>query len=173
MRLVHYGGAMSLDGYIAGPGGEHDWIAMDPDVDFAEMIGRFDTFLLGRNTFEGMRRAGRAAPMPGLRYVVCSRTMPETDAAAIDVSRDADATVAALRSQPGKDIAIFGGGILFRSLLEADLVDRVEASIVPVLLGGGVPFLPSPSSRRHLKLLSHRVYPKTGTVRLQYEVLKR
>ena len=173
MRLVHFGGAMSLDGYIAGPNGEHDWIAMDPDMDFAAMMGRFDTFLIGRKTFDGMRRAGRDGAMPGLRYVVCSRTLSAADVSPLEVSSDARATIAELRAVPGKDIAIFGGGELFRSLLDADLVDRVEVSLVPVLLGGGIPFLPPRTSRSVLELLSHQVYPKTGTVRLQYEVVHR
>ena len=60
MRKVVYGGAMSLDGFIAGPNGEYDWIVMDPDIDFAALMGRFDTFLIGRKTFEAMRRMGGA-----------------------------------------------------------------------------------------------------------------
>ena len=62
MRKVVYGGAMSLDGFIAGPNGEYDWIVMDPDIDFAALMARFDTFLIGRKTFEMMRRMGGAAP---------------------------------------------------------------------------------------------------------------
>ena len=52
MRKVIYGGAMSLDGYIAGPRGEYDWIVPDPEMDFAAMAARFDTYLIGRKTFE-------------------------------------------------------------------------------------------------------------------------
>ena len=62
MRKVAYGGAMSLDGFIAGPNGEYDWIVMDPDIDFAAMMARFDTFLIGRKTFDAMRRMGNAVP---------------------------------------------------------------------------------------------------------------
>ena len=51
MRKVVYGGAMSLDGFIAGPNGEYDWIVMDPEIDFAALMARFDTFLIGRKTF--------------------------------------------------------------------------------------------------------------------------
>jgi len=47
MRKVVYGGAMSPDGFIAGPNSEYDWIVMDPDIDFAGMTSRFDTFLIG------------------------------------------------------------------------------------------------------------------------------
>ena len=53
-RQIRYGVAMSLDGYIAGPQGEADWIMMDPDIDFAAMFDQFDTFIMGRRTFEPM-----------------------------------------------------------------------------------------------------------------------
>ena len=58
MRRVRYVVAMSLDGYIAGPIGEADWIIMDPDIDFGALFERFDTFLMGRRTFEAMAGAG-------------------------------------------------------------------------------------------------------------------
>ena len=83
------------------------------------------------------------------------------------------AFVADLRTAPGKDIALFGGGDLFRSLLAAGLVDEVSFSVIPVLLGGGIPLLPSPADRARLKLKAHRVYEKTGTVGLEYEILAR
>jgi hypothetical protein len=61
VRTVLYGGAMSLAAFIAGPHGEYDWIVTDPDIDFAEMMGQFDTFLIGRKTSEAMRRMGSGA----------------------------------------------------------------------------------------------------------------
>jgi dihydrofolate reductase len=60
---------------------------------------------------------------------------------------------------------------LFRSLLAAGLVDEVDVSVVPVLLGGGIPLLPSPADRARLKLKQHQVFEKTGSVRLGYEIL--
>ena len=173
MRKVVYGGAMSLDGYIAGPNGEYDWILMDPDIDFAAGMDRFDTFLIGRKTFEAIRRmGGEAPPTPGIRNIVFSRTLRPEDCP-YPVSDDAERVVAALREEPGKDIALFGGGELFRSLLAAGLVDEVGFAIIPVLLGGGIPLLPSPADRARLKLKKHRVYEKTGTVGLEYGIVRR
>ena len=58
MRRVRYVVAMSLDGYIAGPSGEADWIIMDPDIDFGALFEQFDTFLMGRRTFVGIAGTG-------------------------------------------------------------------------------------------------------------------
>jgi dihydrofolate reductase len=173
MRKVIYGGAMSLDGYIAGPHGEYDWILMDPEIDFAAMAARFDTYLVGRKTFDQMRRMQEQVPAAsGTRSIVCSRTLRQSDHPSVTISGDAERTVAELRSQPGTDIALFGGGELFRSLLAAGLVDGVEVSVIPVLLGGGIPFLPPPAGRAILKLTAHRLYKKTGTIGLEYDIVR-
>ncbi|MET0395951.1 MAG: dihydrofolate reductase family protein [Longimicrobiaceae bacterium] len=167
MRRVRYSVAASLDGYIAGPSGESDWIVMDPEIDFRALMGGFDTVLLGRNTYEATRHMGGGG-MPGMKAYVFSRTLRQADCPGVVVSDDAAATVASLRASPGKDIWLFGGGTLFRSLLGLGLVDAVEVAVIPVLLGGGVPLLPSPAKRAGLRLVKHRVYEKTGTVSLEY-----
>ena len=173
MRKVVYGGAMSLDGFIAGPNGEYDWIVMDPELDFAAMTARFDTFLIGRKTFDAMRRMGSdARPTPGIENIVFSRTLRPEDCPHATLSNDAQRTVADLLTRPGQDIALFGGGELFRSLLSAGLVDEVGVSVIPVLLGGGIPFLPSPADGARLTLKRHRVYEKTGTVGLAYDIAR-
>jgi dihydrofolate reductase len=173
MREIRYGVAASLDGYIAGPNGEYDWIPMDPDIDFGAMMSRYDTYLMGRKTYE-MSVASQDAGWPSSESEiwVVSRTMRPEDHPGVTVVSDGIVErLAELRSRPGKDIWLFGGGELFRGLLELGEVDAVEVAILPVLLGGGIPFLPAPAVRRQLELVSHRVYPKTGTVLLDYRVL--
>jgi len=170
VRRVRYAVAMSLDGYIAGPKGEADWIIMDPEIDFGALFAQFDTFLIGRRTFEGMAKAGRGG-MPGIKVLVFSRTLRQADYPDVTVVPEKPEQVLAdLRAQPGKDIWLFGGGQLFRSLLGLGLVDTVEVAVMPVLLGGGIPLLPAPAKQAKLKLTGHKVYPKTGTVSLDYAV---
>ena len=77
--------------------------------------------------------------------------------------------LAALKSRPGKDIWLFGGGHLFRSLAEWGLVDTVEVAVVPILLGAGVPLAPHPTKWISLSLKNHRVF-KTGVVSLAYAI---
>ena len=172
MRRVRYGVAMSLDGYIAGPKGEYDWIVMDPDIDFGALMGRYDTFLVGRKTYETMRAQGEAGRPRGIETVVFSRTLEPAEHPGVRVvARNAGEAVRELKERPGREIALFGGGELFRSLLEEGVVDTVEVGVVPVLLGGGIPLLPSPAPRAALKLTSHRLYAKTGTLLLEYDVV--
>jgi dihydrofolate reductase len=169
MRQVVYSVAASLDGYIAGPNGESDWIVMDPELDFSSVFARFDTFLLGRKTYEATRTLGGGG-MAGTTSYVFSTTLRQDDCPGVVVSDDPAGTVTALKQQPGKDIWLFGGGELFGSLVGLGLVDTVEVAIMPVLLGEGVPFSRGPQSRADLQLVDHRVYPTTGTVALTYTV---
>lgn len=169
MRRIRYAVAASLDGYIAGPKGEADWIIMDPEIDFNALFQQFDTVLMGRRTLETMARGGNAG-MPGMKTFVFSRTLRQSDyPELIIVAENAAETLAALRRQSGKDIWLFGGGSLFRSLLDAGFVDTVEIAVIPVLLGGGIPLLAPPARETKLKLTRHKVY-KTGIVSLEYTV---
>jgi dihydrofolate reductase len=169
MRRVRYAVATSLDGYIAGPNGEADWIVPDPEFDFATLFAEFDTLLIGRRTFETMMQAGRAA-LPGMKNFVFSRTLQQRDHPDVTiVAQRPEKILESLREKPGKDIWLFGGGSLFHGLLKSGLVDTIEVSIMPVLLGGGIPLLPSPADRRKLKLTSHGVN-KVGIVSLKYDV---
>ena len=169
MRRVRYQVATSLDGFIAGPDDEFDWIVADPAIDFQAIFDQFDTLLVGRRTFEGMVAAGPA--MPDMEIFVFSNTLAPGDYPDVTVvASDAARVVEDLRSKPGKDIWLFGGGLLFRSLLSLGLVDSVEVAVIPILLGGGIPLLPTPAPRASLTLTGRRVYEETGIVLLEYSV---
>ncbi len=170
MRRVLYRVAASLDGYIAGPRGEVDWIIQDPAVDFAKVYESVDTVLLGRRTYELTRQAG-APPWPrSWQIYVFSRTLPPEAQPGVTVVRgDAGPHVAALRAAPGREIWLFGGGSLFRSLLGAKQVDLVEVMVVPVLLGSGIPLLEPGAPQTRLALEQVERYP-SGLLSLRYRV---
>jgi len=169
MRRVCYSVAMSLDGYIAGPKGEYDWIVIDPEIDFAEMFKRYDTVLMGRKSYDAAKQHGGYG-MPGPKAYVFSKTLDQANCPDATVSRDPEKTVTALKKAKGKDIWLFGGGEFFRSLLELQLVDAVEVAVIPVLLGNGLPLLPKSEKRARLTLTQHKLFKKTGTLLLNYDV---
>ena len=169
MRRIRYSVAMSLDGYIAGPKGEANWITMDPDIDFSGWFNQFDTILVGRRTFEPMAAASRAS-MPGMKTIVFSRTLrPEDHPGVLILAEGQIEALARLKASSGKDIWLFGGGELFRSLAEAEMVDTVEVSIVPILLGAGIPLAPATSKWINLSLVRHRIY-SSGVITLVYAI---
>src|ERR687886_1274292 len=97
MRRIRYVVAASLDGYIARPQGEADWIIMDPEIDFGALYRQFDTILAGRRTFEVMARAGSGAT-PGMRTFVVSQTLHQRDHPKVTIVGDGwEKTVAAIR----------------------------------------------------------------------------
>ena len=170
MRPVRYRVAASLDGFIAGPNGEIDWIVPEPTVDFAAVYAQFDTVLLGRRTYELTRQPGAPPWPPDWRIYVFSRTLDPSAHPDVRIVRDdAAATVAALRAESGRDIWLFGGGGLCASLLAAGCVDTIEVALIPVVLGSGTPLVGAvPRSR--LRLTQSEAYP-SGIVGLSYDVV--
>ena len=167
MKRIRFSAAVSLDGYIAGPRGEADWIVPDPEVDFRALMAQFDTLLVGRRTFEAMVQAKRTT-MPGIRTVVVSTTLRQVDYPEVTIIGEAvEEAVRAFRADSRKDVWLFGGAELFGRLLQAGLVDSVEVAIEPVLLGSGIPLLPATPRRQALRLTAHRV-SRVGVVHLEY-----
>jgi dihydrofolate reductase len=170
MRQLRYSVAASLDGYIAGPNGEFDWIVVDPEIDFAAMYAGFSGLVMGRRSYDVFVSTG-GAPGPELPTFVCSRTLPEGERDGVTFVRDAVSLVRHLKgASDGKPLWLWGGGDLFRELAQAGLVDGVDVAVIPVLLGGGIPLLPGPSQHVSLQLRAHRLYATTGTLFLEYDV---
>ncbi len=96
---------------------------MDPEIDFGAIVKQFDTLLVGRRTFEMMAQANRMT-MPGMKTIVFSRTLRATDYPEVTVFGDGQSDMLMpLRGKSGKDVWIFGGSSLFRSLLAKGFVD--------------------------------------------------
>ncbi len=170
MRNLCYNVAASLDGFIAGPNGEYDWIIMDASIDFAALFKRFDTAVMGRKSFEAALTHGHDGTMPGLDVIVFSKTLRQADHPKVKVIGDDAATiVTALKKKSGKDIWLFGGGAIFRSLLDANLVDSIEIGLMPIVLGDGIPLVTSGGRSRPFQLAECKALP-SGIVMLRYDL---
>jgi dihydrofolate reductase len=164
---------MSLDGFIADERGGTGFLVSDPAYDSAPFFASIDAVLMGRVTYDAAVRQGMRA-YKGLDNYVVSRSLNPADYPEVTIVReDVEGFVAQLKRAPGKDIWLCGGGVLFRSLLAADLVDTVELGVSPLLLGrSGKPMLPPdrqlPRSV-HLELTRHAALP-SGLLVLEYAV---
>ena len=175
MRIVTYGAACSLDGFIAAPDGSMDWLHFSKDVqDFtAAYWATIDTMLMGRKTWEVATRmggGGGGAGGGGITTYVFSRTLTSVGHGAHLVRDDAGEFVRRLKEQPGRGICVMGGGELAQSLLAAGVIDEVGMNVHPILLGNGVPLFRDPGRRVHLALNESRVIDG-GCVLSTYRVI--
>jgi dihydrofolate reductase len=184
MRTVTYGGAVSLDGFLAAADGGLDWLHFSADVQqiMSDYWKTIDTILMGRKTYTvaaakgspKTRKRGKATKSrePAIRTFVFSRTLGSIAEPGVEVvSSDAAAFVRSLKNQPGKDICLMGGGELAQSLLSAGLVDKVGLNIHPVLLGAGIPVFRDPGHRVSLKLTECRPLAG-GCILANYDVAR-
>ena len=177
MRKVIFGGANSLDNYIARPDGEFDWIMHDAEANelMKEMWPRFDTMVMGRKTFDIGKKympKGKKVknPFGDMKTYVFSRTLTPTREDGIEIlSEDPGKFVKKLKKQEGKDIMVMGGGELAKVLFEAGVIDEIGFNIHPVLLGAGVPLFHQMKKQINLERLDCRQM-KNGCVYILYRV---
>ena len=173
MRKVVYGGACSLDGYLARRNGSVDWLMFSDEV--AELMkdswARFDTMLMGRKTYEvAMASAPAAVDDSGVETYVFSTTMTDEDCKSATLVREnAGDLVRTLKERDGKDICLMGGGILAASLFDAAVIDEVGFNIHPLLLGDGIPSFLRMAGQTDLDLIECRQL-KNGCVYVLYNV---
>ena len=190
MRKVVVCNLLSLDGYVAGPGG--DLSGMPFDTGFSEYnlerLEAADTFLLGRRTFEGFRQYWPSkvddSSQPALerdiarvntaieKLVVSDTLRPENadgwGPVRIIRRADAHAEVAALRQQEGKEIHIHGSHVLWNDLLAHGLVDELHFLFGAGAIAGGVAAFEKPV--RGLRLIETRRFDTSNLVLLRYAV---
>ena len=173
MRKLVAGFAVSLNGYIEGPNGEHDWMNVDmgPDYDFSESLARYDTFLFGRKSYEKLLGFSSAA-FPGITNYVFSTTLTEVALGYKLVEEDTESFIRKLKEQPGKDIALYGGANLLTALLNMNVVDELIMSVIPVILPEGKPMVEVLKTRVPLSFKETKRYGK-GVVQLSYEVVRK
>jgi dihydrofolate reductase len=172
MRKIILSLGISLDGYIARPNGDVDFLFMPKDYPRGESFARIDTAIMGRKTFiAGLKMGGGKIP-GGFAYYVFSRTELPGEKNGVTFVNDSPAVfVSKLRKQSGKDIWVMGGGELTRDFLKADLVDELHLGIIPVLLGDGIPLFPRSFPQRNFTLLENKTYSK-GMIELKYKRIR-
>jgi dihydrofolate reductase len=171
MRKVIYGGACSLDGFLAGRDGALDWLHMSKDVEavMTKFWAGTDALLFGRKTWE-QAGGGGGGSANGMKSYLFSRTLKKAPRKGIElVTEDAGAFVRQLKQQPGKDILVMSGGNFAASLFEAGVIDEVGLNIHPLLLGSGVPAFLDAGARVTLDLTECRAMDG-GCVLVTYRV---
>jgi dihydrofolate reductase len=173
MRKVTFGGANSFDNYFARKDDSVDWLMWSNEAasvmkDFWKTI---DTVVMGRRTYEVALRLGAGGgAYPGVKNYVFSRTMKQKTAGNVEIiSEDAAEFVRKLKNHEGKDICVMGGGLLAKSLLEANLIDEIGFNIHPVLLGSGIPLFHEMNHQIDLELIDFKAF-KNGTLLVSYRV---
>jgi len=177
---------VSLDGFVAGPKGEMDWIHVDDEIfDYVgDRTDHGDTALYGRVTYQMMEsywptagdqpNATKHAIQHSRWYnkvnkVVLSKSMkgqelPNTHI----ISDNLQEEITALKNQPGKEILIFGSPSATHALMHLDLLDEYWLFVNPMLLGEGIPMFKDITSRTKLKLVASKVF-SSGVVCLHHE----
>jgi dihydrofolate reductase len=173
MRKVIFGGANSLDNFIARKDDAVDWLVFSKDVGkiMKDMWENIDAVVMGRRTYEvAERMGGGSGGYSGMKTYVFSRTIKKPNKKKLFfVDEDAAAYVRRLKEEEGKDICVMGGGLLAKSLFEADLIDEIGFNIHPVLLGSGIPLFHEMTRQIELELKECRQL-STGCVLLTYTV---
>jgi dihydrofolate reductase len=178
MRKVIFGGANSLDNYIARPDGAVDWLLWGEEAGeiMKEYWAKFDTIVMGRKTYDvALQMTSKDGEMKNpygdMKTYVFSRTLAAGEQNGVVVRNDDPCKfLRDLKRQEGKEICMMGGGELARDLFEAGLIDEIGFNIHPVLLGQGVPLFHPMSRQTDLELIECRPF-KNGCVYVSYKVL--
>lgn len=170
LEIVYYV-AVSVDGYIAKPDGGLDWLAPyeggDQDYGYAQFYQSVDAVLMGRKTYEQCRSFD-TWPYPGKPCWVFSHGSSKNLPADVVVAAQSPARVVPELAARGiKRAWLVGGGALAASFQSQGLITEYIVTIIPVILGDGVPLLAPSGAIGHLRLVEARQYP-AGLMQLRY-----
>ena len=173
MRKLIYSMGVSLDGFVAGPGGNIDWSVPDEELHrfHNQQTGEIGVHLCGRRLYEVMTYWETADQDPSaadyelefarlwqeLPKIVFSKTLDSVEGNARLVRDGLAGEVAKLKEQPGKDLAVGGAGLASAAMM-LNLIDEYRLFVYPVLLGGGTPYFPALEDRLNLELMETRTF---------------
>lgn len=178
---------VSLDGFIAGSGGEMDWVGEIYDEAMGryetDLLARADTLLLGRVTYQSFAGSWPHVPdnpnasegekeyarmLNAMRKMVFSRTLEQAEWNNSVLKRElVPEEIAQLKQEAGRDILVYGSASLVRALTDSGLIDEYQVLVHPVILGGGKALFQGIRDRRKLGLVGSRTHP-SGVVVLSY-----
>ncbi|MDJ1467666.1 dihydrofolate reductase family protein [Xanthocytophaga flava] len=182
MRKLKLQVQLSIDGYIAGPNGEMDWMIWNWDDELNQYVTQLtepvDLILLGRKLAEGFIDAwasmasnpdtadAGAHKMNDTPKVVFSNTLKEVQWPHTRLAQEDLVTeITKLKSQEGKDIIAYGGATFVSSLIENDLIDEYHLLVNPSALGAGLPIF---KDKSNFRLIQSTAFP-CGIVALKYQ----
>lgn len=185
MRNVILSAAISFDGFIEGPNGEIDWIIFGENEgpsDLMQLVEEIDTVLYGRISYEmwgnpeitedsSEFEKNFYGPLLKMDRYVFSRTKSEFDGNAKVVSDNIAELITDLKSRPGKNIWLYGGGSLVTTFMNLDLVDEFWLGVMPVILGKGKPLFTDVEQRHRLRLKESKTSP-SGVISVRYETVR-
>ena len=182
---------VTLDGYIAGPNGEMDWVAENYDDAMAtyenEIVSQADTLLLGRVTYqsfagswphvpdnpnasEGEKAYARA--LNAMRKIVFSRTLESVEWNNSTLHKEVvPEEIEQLKQEPGRDMLIYGSASIIQTLVNHGLIDEYQVLVHPLIVGGGKPLFQNIQHQVKLKLVNTKTHP-SGVVVLSYQPRK-
>ncbi|RPH37962.1 dihydrofolate reductase [bacterium] len=163
--------AMSVDGYIADRNDDIGFLSRvetpGEDYGYQDFVRTIDTVIMGRKTYDKVLSLGIEFPHRDKKCYVLSRSRKGKDRNVEFYNGDIGELIAALRRKKGLDIFIDGGSEPVFQLMEHELIDKYIISVIPALVGGGIPLFKPDRPAGNLKLLRSIAYP-SGLVQLWY-----
>ncbi len=144
MRDIILFTAVSIDGYIAKPDGNLDWLFEfdktnnEADKIFEDFYDIIDTTFIGRKTYTEICKLEKREPYPEKRNFVFSREDHDDNGGITFIKKDLEKFALEQKKLNGKDIWLVGGGEINNVFLKADLIDKIILDIIPVVLGNGI-----------------------------------
>ena len=172
-RKVILFSAMSLDGFIAKNNGDIDWLDHVPNKDetdhgYRKFYQTIDTTIIGRKTYEQILSFDSEFPYPDKKNYVFSHKVRKSTNYVEFISDDIVNFINELKTKPGKDIWIVGGGQINSKLLENNIIDILHLQIFPIILNQGIPLSNCNLDEIKFKLIKTEVFP-TGVIGVLYE----